>query len=120
VLHNQILTVADLAGVRHDRAEFAFLAACTTAVGGTRVPDEAITLTAALQYAGYQNVIGTLWSVSDRSAARITQSVYGDVTLYGQLWPSKSARALHNAVREERTRRPHHPSTWVPFLHVGL
>lgn len=63
VLRGRRLTVADVVGIRHDGAEFAFLAACTTAVGGVRVPDEAITLTAALQYAGYQNVIGTLWTV---------------------------------------------------------
>lgn len=48
VLHNQTLTVANLAGVRRDHGEFAFLAACKTAVGGIRVPDEAITLTTAL------------------------------------------------------------------------
>lgn len=120
VLHDRTMTVADLAGIRHDRAEFAFLAACTTAIGGTRVPDEAITLTAALQHAGYQNVIGTLWAVPDRSTARIARSVYGDLVPDGRLWPSKSARALHDAVREERARLPRHPSAWVPFLHVGL
>jgi CHAT domain-containing protein len=112
--------VADLAGIRYDRAEFAFLAACTTAIGGSRVPDEAITLTAALQHAGFQNVIGTLWTVPDRSTARITRSVYDALALDGQLWPTKSASALHHAVREERARRPRHPSAWVPFLHVGL
>lgn len=120
VLHGQTLTVADLAGIRHDRAEFAFLAACTTAIGGAHIPDEAITLTAALQHAGYQNVIGTLWEVPDRAAARIARSVYDHLVGDGQLWPSRSAHALHRAIREERARRPRHPSAWVPFLHVGL
>ncbi len=32
---------------------------------GIRVPDEAITLAAALQIAGYQHVIATLWQISD-------------------------------------------------------
>jgi CHAT domain-containing protein len=120
VLHDRTLTVADLAGVRRDRAEFAFLAACTTAIGGRQVPDEAIALTSALQYAGYQHVIGTLWSVPDRSAARITQSVYGELIDDGWLRPADSARALRDAVRAERRRLPQHPSAWVPFLHVGL
>ncbi|WP_158854845.1 CHAT domain-containing protein [Saccharothrix deserti] len=120
VLRDGTLTVADLAGIRHDHAEFAFLAACRTAVGGDRIPDEAITLTAALQHAGYQNVIGALWSVPDRPAARITRSVYDAIVRDGLLLPAESARALHDAIREERSRRPEHPSAWVPFLHAGL
>ncbi len=119
MLHDQTLTVANLAGIRHDHAEFAFLAACKTAVGGIRVPDEAITLTTALQYAGYPYVIGTLWSVHDRSAARITQAVYGKLAHGGRLWPAGSARALHDAVRAERRRLPGNPSFWASFLHVG-
>ncbi len=119
VLHDQTLTVANLAGGRRDHAEFAFLAACKTAVGGIRIPDEAITLTTALQYAGYPYVIGSLWSVYDRSAARITQSVYGKLAHDGQLWPSGSARALHDAIRAERSRHPRNPSVWASFLHLG-
>lgn len=119
VLHGQTLTVANLAGVRRDHAEFAFLAACKTAVGGIRVPDEAITLTTALQYAGYPYVIGTLWSVHDRSAARVTQSVYGNLAHDGQLWPAGSARALHGAIRAERMRHSRNLSVWASFLHVG-
>ncbi|MFC5218408.1 CHAT domain-containing protein [Streptomyces coerulescens] len=120
VLHDRTLTVADLAGIRHDRAEFAFLAACSTAVGGTRLPDEVITLTSALQHSGYQEVIGTLWSVPDRSAVRVTRTLYDQLALDGRLLPSRSARALHKAVCAERERLPEHPSAWVPFLHVGL
>jgi hypothetical protein len=108
VLRDQILTVAALSGMRHDRAEFAFLAACSTAVGGSRVPDEVITVAAALQHSGYQNVIGTLSAVPDRFAARVTRAVYGALTHDGQLRPSESARALHNAVRDERSRNPRH------------
>jgi CHAT domain len=120
VLRGLRLTVADVAATRHDRAEFAFLAACTTAVGGTRIPDESITLTAALQYAGFQSVIGTLWTIPDRSAERVTRSVYGDLISGGQLCPALGAQALHTAVLAERTRMPKHPSAWVPFIHVGL
>jgi CHAT domain-containing protein len=120
VLRGQRLTVADVAGTRHDQAEFAFLAACKTATGGTRIPDESITLAVALQYAGYQNVIGTLWTVPDRSADRVARSMYGALIHDGRIVPTMSAQALHNAIRAERDRMPRHPSAWVPFLHVGL
>jgi CHAT domain len=49
--------------------EFAFLSACQTATGGLANSDEAINLAAALQYAGWRHVIGTLWSIWDTSAA---------------------------------------------------
>jgi hypothetical protein len=86
------------------------------------VPDEAITLTAALQYAGYQEVIGRhLWSVSDRSAARITQSVYRELILDGQLWPLESARVYCTTLSVKNV--PDIPITQAvgcPFLYVGV
>lgn len=120
VIRDETLTVAELMDVRHEGAELAFLAACTTALGGMRIPDEVITLTAAMQHAGYQNVIGVLWTVPDRSAERITQAVYNSITVDGQLRPSQSAVALHHAVCEERVRRGRYPSAWVAFVHIGL
>lgn len=119
LLHDQPLTVADLAKVRTDHAEFAFLAACHTAVGGTRVPDEAINLTAALQYTGYSHAIGALWSVFDRPAARITDTVFRELSRTGLFDPGDTARVLHHAVRAERARFSNHPSVWAPFLHAG-
>ncbi|MEU5993645.1 CHAT domain-containing protein [Spirillospora sp. NPDC047418] len=120
VLRDGFLTVSDLTRLRNERAEFAFLGACVTAAIGTALPDEVITLTSALQCAGYPAVIGTLSSVPDSTTARIAQSVYTDLTGSGGMAATGSAHALNNAVREERTRRPHHPSAWVSFLHLGL
>lgn len=120
VLRGQRLTVADVAGTRHDAAEFAFLAACETAKGGSRVPDESITLAAALQYAGYRSVIGALWPVPDRSTERVARSVYDTLVEDGTLIAAMSAEALHDAIRAERERMPRHPSAWVPFVHLGL
>jgi CHAT domain-containing protein len=47
------------------QGEFVFLSACKTAIGGVHILDEAITLAAALQHAGWRHVIATLWSVLD-------------------------------------------------------
>src|SRR5262249_46306364 len=46
------LTVLDVARLRLDDAELAFLSACETARPGTRLTDEAIHLTSAFQLAG--------------------------------------------------------------------
>ncbi|MDH6434769.1 hypothetical protein M2158_003246 [Streptomyces sp. SAI-144] len=110
------LTVGDI-GTGHFRSEFAFLSACQTATGGLFLPDEAITLTAALHYAGYRHVIGTLWSVHDQVAAEVTEAVYADLTAAGVFDPARSARALHRATTELRARTA--LSAWVPFIHTG-
>lgn len=120
VLRDGFLTVSDLARLRNEQAQFAFLGACVTAAIGTTLPDEVITLTSALQCAGYPAVIGTLSSVPDSTTARIAQSVYTHLTDADGMAAADSARALNKAVREERVRRPDHPSAWVSFLHLGL
>ncbi|MGK5638624.1 CHAT domain-containing protein [Streptomyces sp. URMC 126] len=75
-LHDRDLTVADLTELPGNATEFALLAACTTAAGGSLVRDEWVSLAAALMYAEYQAVIGTLWPVPDGPTARIARDVY--------------------------------------------
>jgi hypothetical protein len=117
LLHDRALTIADIADAQHS-GEFAFLSACKTATGGITLPDEAISLVAALHYTGYRHVIGTLWSVFDRATAEVAGAVYADLISEGAFDPSRAARALHKAVRRLRdTGRP--LSHWTPFTHTG-
>ena len=116
-LHDGVLSVTDVAAGRY-RGEFAFVSACKSATGGTSLSDETITLTAALHYAGFRHVIGTLWSVYDDTAADIAQGVYTDLCRSGTFEPWRAARALHDAVRRERDAGA--PLTaWTPFTHTG-
>lgn len=112
------LTVTDLSAQQY-RGEFAYLSGCKTAVGGVNLPDEAITLAAALHYTGFRHVIATLWSVWDRDAARVARAVYQAVAPGGVLHADGAARALHHAVRDLRAARPGRPSAWTPFTHTG-
>jgi CHAT domain-containing protein len=117
LLHDRRLTVADI-GAGQYRGDFAFLSACKTATGGVRLPDEAITLAAALFYAGYRHVIGTLWSVHDRTTADVAAAVYASLTGRGTFEPDRAASALHQAVRGLRAAgKP--LSRWMPFTHTG-
>lgn len=111
------LTVTDLSA-RELNGEFAFLAACKTATGSVSLPNEAISLAAAIHFAGYRHVIATLWTAHDYASAEITQMVYGDLAASGRLEPARSAEALHAAVRHLRGINPR-PSWWTPFIHVG-
>jgi CHAT domain-containing protein len=117
LLHDRMLTIADISEGRY-HGGFAFLSACKTATGGITLPDEAITLAAALHYTGYRHVIGTLWSVHDQTAADVAESVYEDLTSAGVFEPSRAAYALHLAVRGLRDAGKS-LSHWTPFTHTG-
>jgi CHAT domain-containing protein len=69
------LTVADISGLRL-AGRMAYLSACSTAVSTPLLADEAAHITGAFQLAGYQHVIGTLWPVGDRLAAKLAQDFY--------------------------------------------
>lgn len=100
------------------RGDFAFLSACKTATGGVTLPDEAVTLAAALHYTGYRHVIGTLWSIHDETAATVAEVVYADLTSAGAFEPGRAAAALHAAMRGLRDAGT--PlSHWTPFTHTG-
>jgi tetratricopeptide (TPR) repeat protein len=108
------LTVVDLAGLRMDSAELAFLSACSTARPGGRLADEAIHLASAFQLAGYRHVIGTLWPIGDQHAVDIADLIYTAITTTGDI-----AAAVHTATRHMRDRWPNHPLVWASHMHVG-
>lgn len=118
LLSDGTLTVMDTSS-RQYHGDLAFLSACKTATGGATLPDEAITLAAALHHTGYRHVIATLWSIWDDSAAEVTEAVYRAITDGTSLRPEHSAHALHNAVRSLRAAEPGRPSAWIPFTHTG-
>jgi hypothetical protein len=107
------LTVVDVARLRLDDAELAFLSACATARPG-RLPDEAIHLASAFQLAGYRHVIGTLWPIGDRHAADIATDVYTTVAETHDI-----AGAVHDASRRLRNKWMDQPSVWASHIHVG-
>jgi hypothetical protein len=119
VLQDGILAIADISAQQHE-GEFAFLSACMTAVGGVNLPDEAITLAAALHFTGYRQVIGTLWSVYDETAADVAAMVYAELHSTGRFEPARSAHALHGAIRRLRDVDGAPPHRWTPFTHTGV
>jgi CHAT domain-containing protein len=55
------LTVSALMQLNLPDAFFAFLSACESAKGDVKQPDEVISLSAAMMFAGFKSVIGTMW-----------------------------------------------------------
>jgi hypothetical protein len=92
------LTVRDLLAQRLP-ARLAVLAACETGVPYAHLPDEAVSLPAALLEAGVPGVVGTLWPVEELPTLMLTTRFY-DLWLGRRLPP---ATALHHAQRWLRT-----------------
>jgi hypothetical protein len=115
------LTVAGLASLRLERAQLAYLSACSTARTGTaELADEAIHLTSAFQLAGYPHVIGTLWAIDDRNAMKVADVFYAHLaTSLGNIDTTRAADALHHAIRAMRDRFPEDPFLWAGYLHSG-
>jgi len=110
------LTVTDVARLRLDDAELAFLSACSTAHPG-ELADEAIHLASAFQLAGYRHVIATLWPIGDQHAVDLADDIYTTLTTTGD---GDAAGAVHTAVGRMRRRWGWDtPSVWASHIHAG-
>jgi len=119
------LTLLDLMRSQFRSAEFAFLSACHTAemTEGSFV-DEALHLTAAMQYCGFRSVVGTMWGMADVDGPELVEHFYesmfsgkkgSDLPYY-----ERSAEALRDAVQMLRRKNQGLPlEQWVKFVHYG-
>ncbi|MEU4591395.1 CHAT domain-containing protein [Micromonospora aurantiaca (nom. illeg.)] len=117
-LRDGVLTVESVAAQRL-RGDFAGLSACKTAVGGVDLPDEAITLAAALHYTGYRHVVAALWAVDNSASAEVFSSLYRAIAADGRIEADRAPRVLHEIIRRMRDRHPDWPHRWTAFAHTG-
>lgn len=111
------LTIQRLSDMRLRGAELAFLSACQTARGSLHTLDEAITMAAACQLAGFRHVIATLWTLADPIAPDVARDVYAQIAPHSGR-ETTPAHALHTAAR--RLRDQHHPpAQWATYVHAG-
>jgi CHAT domain-containing protein len=115
------LTVTAVSRLHLTHADLAYLSACSTTDTHPTLADEAVHITAAFQLAGYRNVIGTLWPIDDHTATRIAVDVYTRLTDHGTRPPhtSRTALALHHAIRRIRTDYLATPTLWAAHIHTG-
>jgi CHAT domain-containing protein len=113
------LTLASIARLDLGGAQLAYLSACDTGVTRPGLADEAVHLAAGFQLAGYPQVIGTLWQVSDRISARIAAEVYAGSVRQGRLVPERVPYTLHRAIVATRDDYPRAPYLWAAHVHHG-
>ncbi|KAH9053039.1 CHAT domain-containing protein [Lactarius vividus] len=117
------LTLLDIVRSRLPDAEFAFLSCCHAAeITEESIADEALHLTAAMQYCGFRSVVGTMWEMADTDGRDLAKSFYksllsGEET--GVPYYERSARALRDATQKLRGKRGISLERWVNFVHYG-
>lgn len=115
VLHDRVVTLGELA--RLDNGGYlAFLSACDTGSSSADHANESANLIGALQYVGWQHVIGSLAPVEDAVAASVAAHFYHRLR---QRPEEPVAVLLDEAVGEVRRRLPDRPDLWAPFVHYG-
>jgi CHAT domain-containing protein len=120
------LTLLDIIRSRLPNAEFAFLAACHTAeLTDGSLSDEALHLTAAMQYCGFRSVVGTMWAMADKDGRDLARNFYKSVFSpeedHGVCYHERTAEALRDAVIKLRRSRGRGMTLerWVNFVHYG-
>jgi CHAT domain-containing protein len=120
VMQDRTLPMSEIMSLRLRNARFAFLSACETAKGDSKQPDQALHLAAAMFFAGFTSVIGTMWSMGDIDGPIIARHVYkrlldGDGDIEFSIIPY----ALDEAVCKLRDSGVN-PSRWAPYVHIGF
>ncbi|KAH9047466.1 CHAT domain-containing protein [Lactarius deliciosus] len=117
------LTLLDIVGSRLPNAEFAFLSCCHTAeITEKSIADEALHLTAAMQYCGFRSVVGTMWEMADTDGRDLAENFYKSLFSsreQGVPYYERSARALRDAARKLRRKEGISLERWVNFVHYG-
>jgi len=117
------LTLLDIVRSRLPDAEFAFLSCCHAAeITEGSIADEALHLTAAMQYCGFRSVVGTMWEMADTDGGDLAKSFYKSLFSSeeaGVPYYERSARALRDATRKLREKRGISLERWVNFVHYG-
>ncbi len=83
-------------------------------------PGESSHLSAGMLVAGFRNVVGTMWKISDYYAPYLADHFYQKM-FQGNKAPDyrRSAYALHDAVKALRAEQNPDFRVWVPFCHYG-
>ena len=117
------LTLLNIVQSRLPDAEFAFLSCCHAAeITAESVSDEALHLTAAMQYCGFRSVVGTMWAMADTDGRDLAKYFYD--SLFSSQDSSvpyyeRSAEALRDATQRLREKRGITLERWVNFVHYG-
>lgn len=116
ILMDEKLKISAISQMRLQAGALAYLSACNTAMSkAVHLRDECITISSTFQVAGFARVVGTLWISEDYASYNVAAIFYevldSDVT--------RSAIALHEAIRKQRESHILEPSLWAGYIYSG-
>lgn len=97
-------------------ADLVTLSACQTGLGKIVRGEGLIGLTRALVYAGANNIIVSLWSVSDNSTAQMMVNLYQYIIQEQQDYPTALRQAKLDLIQSGNYAAPYY---WAPFVLIG-
>jgi CHAT domain-containing protein len=120
ILHNGKLELSKILDMDLPKARFVYLSACETAMGDSKLTNEAMHLAGGFIAAGFQGAIGTLWSMADAHGPKVAEVVYKTILGRDDIPDVKmAAEGLHLAI--QKLRKESAPShQWMPFIHIGI
>jgi CHAT domain-containing protein len=98
--NGETLTLDQMLTLELSRARLVVLSACETALAGTSLPDEVVSLQSALLQAGTTAVIATAWAIYDTSGAMVAARFYAEWRRRAGRPPSDALRAAQQWVRD--------------------
>ncbi len=112
------LTAVEVREMNLQGTKLVMLLACKGAAGGLSFGQGVYGLRRSVLQAGAETVVGTLWSVEEKSASELAKNYMT------KLWTDKKATrvgAMEAAMKEMRKDpRYDHPHYWAPFVVMGM
>jgi len=96
-------------------ADLVVLSACETGLGKLSKGEGIIGLTRAIIYSGANNMVVSLWSVSDSSTSQLMIDFYSNM-LSGQEYPQALANAKRKMIKDDVYGQSYY---WAPFVLIG-
>ena len=120
---DQKLTVRDLFALQLPGARMAALSACESGIPGGDLPDEVISLPSAFLRAGFAGVVGSMWTVEEKSTSELMINFYKlwlgkDEKVKDALPPAEALRESQRRVRSQGIFE--HPFYWAAFYLTGV
>lgn len=97
---------------------WAFISACSSADAPLGVADQGASLASGLAALGCLNVIGTLWQLSDKTAAYFARFLHQELSSAGGRRPSYTPSAVKKATLQLRHVAEAFPVCWAAYQHL--